>query len=73
MTKDQMARTMLLARLGERRRALVDSYAVGLIDADLDTGGLAPTSPLAPSTFAPLAQVQAAIAAVEAELAEGES
>ena len=56
-------RLALLVRLRDRRRELVDAYAVGL-----DPGG-----PLSPSAVQPLAVVQAAITAVEAELGEGSS
>ena len=51
----------LLDRLRVRRRALVDSYA-----STLD-----PEAPLLPSAVQPLAVVQAAIEAVEVELAPG--
>ena len=51
----------LLWRLRARRRELVDDLAVGLGSDEV----------LAPSTVEPLAVLQAAIAAVEAELAEG--
>ena len=56
-------RAELLCQLRERRRELVDAYAVGL-----DPGG-----PLSPSAVQPLAVVPAAITAVDAELAEGSS
>ena len=49
----------LLGRLQDRRRDLVDAYAAGLY----------PGGALAPSVVLPLATIQAAIAAVEAELA----
>ncbi len=54
-------RVNLLRRLQDRRRELVDAYAVGLDPDEL----------LAPSALQPLATIHVAIAAVEAELAEG--
>ena len=54
-------RAELLAQLRQRRRELVDAYAVGLAMGE----------PVSPSAVQPLAVVQAAIEACEAELAEG--
>ncbi len=54
-------RAELLVQLRERRRQLVDAYAVGLARGE----------PLSPSAVQPLAVVQAAIAAIEADFAEG--
>ena len=54
-------RAEFLRQLRERRRRLIDTYAAGLALGELPV----------PSAVQPLATVQAAIAAVEAELAEG--
>ena len=54
-------RAELLVQLRACRRQLIDSYAVGLALGE----------PLAPSAVQPLATIQAAIEAVEAEFAEG--
>ena len=51
-------RAELLRQLRDRRRQLVDAFAVGLD----------PAEPLSPSAVQPLATIQAAIEAVEAEL-----
>ncbi len=53
-------RAELLVKLREQRRQLVDAYAVGLALGE----------PLSPSAVQPLAVLQVAIAAVEAESAE---
>ena len=54
-------RAGLLVQLRASRCRLIDGYAVGLALGE----------PMSPSAVQPLAVVQAAIAAVEAELAEG--
>ena len=58
----QQDRVALLWRLRARRRELVDALAVGLVDDE----------PLSPSSVEPLATIQGAIEAVEAEVGEGD-
>ena len=55
-------RVELLWRLRARRRELIDALAAGLADDE----------PLSPSSVEPLATIQGAIEAVEAEVGEGD-
>lgn len=57
-TEEQIAE--LLARLRVRRRQLVNALAIGLVDVQ--------DEPLPPSAVAPLAVLQGAIQAIEAEI-----